>query len=127
MGNPLAGASTFSPKTALWFAPVSRSPNHILLANCTVLQYHAFVKDNDEDRMPTVLRVGRFRFYFFSNEGQEPPHIHVQAAGDQAKFWLEPIRLAANYGFAARDLNEIERIIREHQSELLEAWNEYFS
>ena len=55
------------------------------------------------------------------------PHIHIQAADDQAKFWLEPIRLAANYGFAARDLNEIERIIREHQSELLEAWDEYFS
>lgn len=77
--------------------------------------------------MPTVLRVGRFRFYFFSNESQEPPHIHIQAAGDQAKFWLEPIRLAVNFGFAARDLNEIERIIREHQAELVEAWNEYFS
>ena len=55
--------------------------------------------------MPTVLRVGRFRFYFFSNEGQEPPHIHIKAADDQAKFWLEPLFLAANYGFAARELN----------------------
>ena len=76
--------------------------------------------------MPTVLVVEGFRFFFFSNEGQEPPHIHIQAAGDQAKFWLEPLRLAANYGFAARDLNEIERIIREHQAELLEAWHDYF-
>jgi hypothetical protein len=76
--------------------------------------------------MPTVLRIGRFRFFFFSNEGQEPPHIHVQAAGDQAKFWLNPILLAANYGFAARELNEIERIIADHQTELLEAWNDYF-
>ena len=40
--------------------------------------------------MPTVLRVGRYRFHFFSNEGQEPSHIHVQAVDDQAKFWLEP-------------------------------------
>ena len=76
--------------------------------------------------MPTVLRVGRFRFYFFSNERQEPPHIHVKAAGDQAKFWLEPIALAANYGFAARELNEIERIVLEHQTELLEIWYDYF-
>lgn len=76
--------------------------------------------------MPTVLRIGRFRFYFFSNEGQEPPHIHVQVAGDQAKFWLNPILLAANYGFAARELNEIERIIADHQTELLEAWHDYF-
>lgn len=76
--------------------------------------------------MPTVLRVGRFRFYFFSNERQEPPHIHVKAADDQAKFWLDPIALAANYGFAARELNEIERIVIEHQIELLEVWNDYF-
>ena len=77
--------------------------------------------------MPTVLRVGRFRFYFFSNEGQEPPHIHIKAAEDQAKFWLDPIVLATNYGFAARELNEIEQIIADHQTELLEAWNDYFS
>jgi hypothetical protein len=76
--------------------------------------------------MPTVLRVGRFRFYFFSNEGQEPPHIHVKAAEDQAKFWLDSIVLAANYGFAARELNELDRLIAEHQTELLEAWNDYF-
>lgn len=40
--------------------------------------------------MPTVLRLGRFRFFFFSNEGNEPPHIHVRAGEDEAKFWLEP-------------------------------------
>lgn len=77
--------------------------------------------------MPTVLRVGRYRFAFFSNEGQEPPHVHVKAEGDQAKFWLDPIELAANYGFRAHELNEIERIIRQYQNELVEAWNEHFS
>jgi len=77
--------------------------------------------------MPTVLRVGRYRFYFFSNENNEPPHIHVQAGGDQAKFWLNPIELASNYGFRAHELNEIEKIIQEHEKELMEAWNEHFS
>jgi hypothetical protein len=77
--------------------------------------------------MPTVLRVGRYRFYFFSNEGQEPPRIHVKAGNDQAKFWLDPMTLAANYGFAAHELNEIARIIAEHQSALLGAWHGYFS
>lgn len=76
--------------------------------------------------MPTVLRVGRFRFYFFSNERQEPPHIHIKAAGDQAKFWLEPLALATNHGFAAHELNEIQRVLLEHQEELLEAWHDYF-
>lgn len=77
--------------------------------------------------MPTVLRVGRFRFYFFSNEGQELPHVHVKAAEDQAKFWIDPIALAVNHGFAARELNEIGRIIAEHQTELLEVWYDYFN
>ena len=77
--------------------------------------------------MPTVLRVGRYRLHFFSNEGQEPPHIHVKAGDDQAKFWLYPIELALNYGFRARELSKIERIIEEHQTELMEAWNERFS
>lgn len=50
---------------------------------------------NNGSIMPTVLRVGRYRFYFFSNEGQEPPHIHVKANSDQAKFWLDPLALAS--------------------------------
>jgi hypothetical protein len=72
--------------------------------------------------MPTVLRIGRYRFSFFSNEGQEPPHIHVNAGGDQAKFWLDPVTLASNYGFNVRELNEIEEIIEQHRRLLLEAW-----
>jgi hypothetical protein len=77
--------------------------------------------------MPTVLRVGRYRFYFFSNEGQEPPHIHVKAGSDEAKFWLHPIDLASNYGFRAHALNEIAQIIEAHQEKLMEAWDGYFS
>jgi hypothetical protein len=77
--------------------------------------------------MPTVLRVGRYRFHFFSNEGNEPPHIHVKAGSDEAKYWLDPVALVANYGFNGRELSEIERLINEHKEKLLEAWNEYFS
>jgi len=76
--------------------------------------------------MPTVLRVGRFRFFFFSNESQEPPHIHVKAAENEAKFWLEPISLAFNYGFRGRELSEIAELIRQHWAQFLEAWNEHF-
>ncbi len=77
--------------------------------------------------MPTVLRVGRFRFYFFSNEGQEPPHIHVKAGEDEAKFWLAPVHLATNHGFNSSQLNKIQRITTEREETLLEAWHEYFS
>jgi hypothetical protein len=77
--------------------------------------------------MPTVLRVGRYRFHFFSNESQEPPHIHVKASGDEAKFWLDPVQLAANYGFNAREINEVEDLVQLHRSQLLEAWHEHFA
>ena len=77
--------------------------------------------------MPTIKIVGRFRFSFFSNEEGEPPHVHVKAGSDQAKFWLDVIGLASNYGFRAHELNEIEKIVREYRDEFLEAWHEYFS
>jgi len=76
--------------------------------------------------MPTVLRVGRFRFFFYSNENQEPPHIHVKAAENEAKFWLNPVRLAFNHGFRSHELNEIERLVKQYQFTFLEAWNGHF-
>ena len=75
--------------------------------------------------MPVVLRIGRYRFFFFSNESREPPHIHVRASGDEAKFWLDPVQLAANYGFNTGEITEIERLVVEHQEDLLEAWHEH--
>jgi hypothetical protein len=77
--------------------------------------------------MPTVLQVGPYRFYFFSNKGNEPPHIHVKSGKDVAKFWISSIELASNHGFRAQELNKIEQIIEEHLIELLEAWNEYLN
>jgi len=77
--------------------------------------------------MPTVLRIGPYRFLFHSNESAEPAHIHVKAAENEVKFWLQPIQLVANYGFNARQLNEILSLVEEHRNEFLEAWDEYFS
>lgn len=48
------------------------------------------------------------------------------AGSDEAKYWLEPVELAANYGFNGRDLTTIEQLIDQYQQELLEAWNEHF-
>lgn len=55
----------------------------------------------------------------------EPPHIHVKAGEDEVKFWLDPVELAANYGFKAHELNEVEQIVREYQMVLIEAWHEH--
>ncbi len=77
--------------------------------------------------MPTVLRWRGYRFYFFSNEGDEPPHIHVDKDGNTVKFWLTDVEVARNFGFAARDLAIIADKVREEREQFIEAWHEYFS
>lgn len=76
--------------------------------------------------MPTVLRSGPYRVYFYSHEPNEPPHMHVDRDHRTAKFWLEPVSLARNLGFSARELTRIEVLVEHHRHELLEAWNGYF-
>jgi Domain of unknown function (DUF4160) len=77
--------------------------------------------------MPTVMRWNGYRFYFFSNEGYEPPHIHIDKDGHTAKFWLSPVLLARNIGYSPRDLRILEAKVVEERSRFMEAWYEYFS
>jgi hypothetical protein len=76
--------------------------------------------------MPTVLRSGPYRVYFHSHEPNEPPHVHIDRDDRTAKFWLVPVALARNLGFAPHELTRIEALIQEHRQTLLEAWNEHF-
>ena len=74
--------------------------------------------------MPTVLRIGPYRFHFYSREGTEPPHIHVAREDLEAKFWLRPVSLAANRGFAPAELHRIRRLVDEHCQALIDAYIE---
>ena len=76
--------------------------------------------------MPTVLRVRGFRFFFFSNETDEPVHIHVESDDKYAKFWLEPVQLARSVGYSAIELNEIRRLVVENTEIFRRRWDEYF-
>ena len=76
--------------------------------------------------MPTVFRRDGYRFYFYSHEPNEPPHVHVDKGGISLKAWLEPVALARNLGFRAHELNGILTLVREHRAELLEAWHGHF-
>jgi hypothetical protein len=76
--------------------------------------------------LPTVLRIGPYRFYFWSHELNEPPHIHVDRDEQSAMYWLQPISLAKNIGFKRHELRRIEVIVNDHQLEFLEAWHVYF-
>ncbi|MDY6939767.1 MAG: DUF4160 domain-containing protein [Cyanobacteriota bacterium] len=75
--------------------------------------------------MPTVLRVGSYRLYFYSHEPNEPPHIHIDRDSSSAKFWLEPVSLANNIGFSAKELRKLQKIVQENQEKSLESWYGY--
>ena len=72
--------------------------------------------------MPTVMRIGPYRFHFYSREGNEPPHIHVEREDREAKFWLRPVSLGANYGFSQSELRDIQRLVEEHCQKLIDAY-----
>lgn len=77
--------------------------------------------------MPTVLIVNGFRFYFYSNENNEPVHIHVEKAEGSAKYWLHPdVNEEYSYGFTKKQRKEILKIVSNNSTELITAWNEYF-
>lgn len=77
--------------------------------------------------MPTILRIGSYRFFFYSNEKGEPPHIHVQRERFLAKFWLNPIALASSKHFSSHELRPIQKHVNENRQIFMEAWNEHIS
>ena len=76
--------------------------------------------------MPTIFRYKGFRFHFFSDEGTEPPHVHIRRAEDSCKFWLDPVELVYNDGMRSHEITELEGVVHEHRSEFLRKWHEYF-
>ena len=76
--------------------------------------------------MPTVLRIGPYRLFFYAGDRDEPEHVHVERGINEAKFWLDPVRMERSGRFNRQELRSIQRIIEEHQGQLVEAWREYF-
>ncbi len=76
--------------------------------------------------MPTILKNGPYRFFFYAGDKDEPRHIHVERDDKIAKFWLEPIRMHSSGGFSRAEIGRIQEIIEEHHVRFREAWNDYF-
>ena len=77
--------------------------------------------------MPTVLRIGPYRFFFYAGDRDEPQHVHVQRDDDLAKFWLDPVRLQTSGGFSRTEINRIQKLVEENSEAFVRCWNEYFS
>jgi hypothetical protein len=77
--------------------------------------------------MPTLLVLNGYQFYFFSNEGEEPPHIHVDKADATMKVWLDTLEIAYNYGYNPKQVKFILKAIQEHKESFINGWNSFFS
>jgi Domain of unknown function (DUF4160) len=76
--------------------------------------------------MPTLLRLNGFRFYFYSHEPNEPPHVHIDKGDATIKVWLEAVEVARGRGFRAHEIGGIVAMVAERRTAFLEAWHEYF-
>ena len=76
--------------------------------------------------MPTILRIGPYRFFFYAGDYNEPSHIHVERDDNTGKFWLDPVRLQNSGGFSRKEINQIQKLVKENQDYLLRSWDEYF-
>ena len=76
--------------------------------------------------MPTVLRIGPYRFFFYAGDREEAPHVHVERDDNVAKFWLDPLRLQRSGGFSRREIGRLQKLLSASRLRLLEAWNDYF-
>ena len=77
--------------------------------------------------MPTIMREGPYRFFFYPSDRGEPLHVHVERDNRMTKFWLDPVRLQNSGGLRRSEIHRIERMIEENRALLMEAWNEYFN
>jgi hypothetical protein len=76
--------------------------------------------------MPTVLRAGPYRFFFYAGDREEPPHVHIERDENVAKFWLQPVRLVTSGGFRRNEISRIQNLVVLNRDQLLRSWNEYF-
>ncbi|RPH93450.1 MAG: DUF4160 domain-containing protein [Calditrichaeota bacterium] len=77
--------------------------------------------------MPTALRIGAYRFFFYAGDRDEPPHIHIERDHHICKFWLDPVMYCKSQGFNRSEINQIYKMVDEHKGRLLRSWDEYFN
>ncbi len=78
--------------------------------------------------MPTILQAKGYKFKFYSNENNEPAHIHVTKGSGNAKIWLRPyIAEEYSYNFTIRERRDIKELVELNYETLINKWDEYFA
>lgn len=80
--------------------------------------------------MPNLFRIGAFRVFFYSAEGdpREPVHVHARSGRREVKLWVDPtVRLASNNGVTKAELKRIEQVVNDRADEIRRAWNDHFA
>ncbi|OYY71532.1 MAG: hypothetical protein B7Y44_00735 [Sphingomonadales bacterium 28-55-16] len=76
--------------------------------------------------MPTIFCQDGCRFYFYSHEPHEPPHVHIDRGEATIKVWLASLEVAKSRGFRAHEISDIIAMVSDHQLMFTEKWHEYF-
>jgi hypothetical protein len=83
----------------------------------------------EEGEMPTILFVMGWRFFFYSNEGNEPIHIHCRKGEMEGKYWLDQenfaIEEACCYNMSKRDKREVKKIVFEYFEFIESEWERF--
>ena len=79
--------------------------------------------------MPTVLLVMGWRFYFYSNEMNEPIHIHCKKAEKECKYWIDrenfDLDEAYSYNMNNKDKRQVKKIIFEYFEHIENEWDRF--
>jgi hypothetical protein len=80
--------------------------------------------------MPTIFQEMGCRLFFYSNEGDEPVHVHARKGETECKYKLllqeYDIQEVWSNGLTISCRREIRKIIFENFDFILLKWDEYF-
>lgn len=84
-------------------------------------------------RLPSIFTVGSYKIFFWSNENNEPIHVHVakgKPAVNSTKIWLTKnggCIVASNKELIpAKELNELLEIIQAQYFLICAEWKNHF-
>jgi hypothetical protein len=73
---------------------------------------------------PTVYQFDGIKIKIHAND-HNPPHVHVEGKGCEARFDLRTLELISNDGFSSADIDLIKKEIQARAIKLMEIWNAY--